>query len=260
MKWILVFLLAANLAHARSSNNAESVLLLNTTTNQIELSQNAQHVRSIASITKLMTAMVALNHDRDLDKKLPLSKRVSSHLPRQHYTRAQLLEAMLIKSDNAAAETLAENHPGGRVAFIEEMNRQAVEWNLSNTQFEDASGLGAGNVSTVYDIAALINIANNYWFIRDTSTKRQISLNTAHNHRQRTVNLTHTANSILELFDNIVVSKTGLTTAAGWCVSLLVTQDQQQWIIVVLGSRSKNQRLKTVQNIMQQHVMQKTLF
>ena len=118
MKWILFVLLAVNLAHARPAPNTDSVLLLNTTTNRVEMSRNADRVRAIASITKIMTAMVALDYDKDLSRRLTLTKRVGSYLPRQQYTREQLLEAMLVKSDNAAAETLAEDYQGGIPAFI----------------------------------------------------------------------------------------------------------------------------------------------
>ena len=141
MRWILPLLLLIGSAWAKPA--PDSVLLLNTSTNHIELSRNADRVRSIASLTKIMTAMVALDYDKDLSRRLTLTQRVGSFLPRQQYTREQLLEAMLVKSDNAAAETLAEDYPGGRTAFIAEMNRQAQAWQLYNTTFDDASGLSA---------------------------------------------------------------------------------------------------------------------
>ena len=82
---------------------ADSVLLYNLTQEQTVMSRDATRLRSIASITKIMTAMVALDHDKDLSRKLTLSRTIRSHLPRQEYTREQLLKAMLINSDNAAA-------------------------------------------------------------------------------------------------------------------------------------------------------------
>ena len=78
MRWILVLAMMVNLAHARPAPNSDSVLLLNTTTHKIELSRNADRVRSIASITKIMTAMVALDYDKDLSRRLTLTKRVGS--------------------------------------------------------------------------------------------------------------------------------------------------------------------------------------
>lgn len=262
MKWILILVMLANLAHARSAKPApdtESVLLLNTTTHQVEWSRNAERVRAIASITKIMTAMVTLDYDKDISRPLTLTRRLGSHLPRQQYTREQLLEAMLVKSDNAAAETLAEDYPGGRTAFIARMNSQAQAWRLGNTHFEDASGLGAGNTSTAHDVAAMMTIAANYWFIRDTSTKKQVAFETRHKKKIRTIKLAHTSGTILFTFDNIIVSKTGLTSAAGWCVGLVVEQNAQQYVIVVLGSRNKAERLSTVKDIMYNHVLDQNL-
>ena len=257
MKWIIFVLLAVNLAHARPAN--DSVLLLNTTTHKTELARNADRVRAIASITKIMTAMVTLDYDKDLSRRLTLTRRVGSFLPRQQYTREQLLEAMLVKSDNGAAETLAEDYPGGRTAFIAEMNRHAERWDLKNTHFEDASGLGAGNTSTVHDVAAMMTTAANYWFIRDTSTKKQVALETRYKKQIRTIRLGHTSGTILFTFDNILVSKTGLTSSAGWCVGLVAEQNGQQYVIVVLGSRNKAERLNTVKNIMYNHVLDQNL-
>ena len=239
--------------------STESVLLLDPAANQVELQRNADRVRSIASLTKIMTAMVALDYDRDLSRRLPLSRRVGSYLPRQEYTREQLLEAMLVKSDNAAAETLAEDYPGGRSAFIAQMNHQAQTLDLKNTHFEDASGLGAGNTSTVHDVAAMMTIASNYWFIRETSIKKQVELETKNRKQSKTIKLSHTSEAILFSFNNILVSKTGLTSAAGWCVGLVVQQNNKKYVIVILGSRTKAERLQTVKNIMNNHVADQNL-
>ena len=259
MRWILILVMMVNLAHARPAPNSDSVLLLNTGTNRIELERNGDRVRSIASITKIMTAMVTLDYDKDLSRRLTLTKRVSSFLPRQQYTREQLLDAMLVKSDNGAAETLAEDYPGGRTAFIKEMNRHAKLWDLKHTRFEDASGLGAGNTSTVHDVAAMMAVAANYWFIRETSIKKQVAFDTRYRKKIRTILLDHTSGNILFSFDNLVVSKTGLTSAAGWCVGLVTEQNGQQYVIVVLGSRNKAERLTTVKNIMYNHVLDQNL-
>jgi D-alanyl-D-alanine endopeptidase (penicillin-binding protein 7) len=234
---------------------ADSVLVYNVSKHQVEMSRNADQVRSIASITKLMTAMVTLDHDKDLSRRLMLSKRVSSHLPRQQYTREQLLHAMLIKSDNAAAETLAADYPGGRTAFVARMNYQAELWGMSKTNFSDPAGLGVFNTSTVHDVAEMVQLASGYWLIRDISSRKQTALDTKYKKRIRTVNLAHTSGPLLFTFDNVIVSKTGLTNAAGWCVGMLVEQDKQQYVVVVLGSKNKQERLRTVNNIRYNHVV-----
>lgn len=239
--------------------SAESVLLYNISRNKVEMSRDADQVRSIASITKVMTAMIALDYDIDLSRKLMLSKRVQSHLPRQLYTREQLLKAMLIKSDNAAAETLAEDYPGGRSAFIARMNHQADLWEMKNTKFVDPSGLGVFNVSTARDVADLMQTSTGYWFIREVSGLKQVAFETKYAKKIRTINLAHTSGPLLFTFDNVLVSKTGLTTAAGWCVGMVVEQNQQQYVVVVLGSKNKKQRLDTVKDIRYNHVVDTNL-
>lgn len=262
MKWILIFVMLVNLAHAgpvKPTPDTESVLLLNTTTHRVELARNADRVRPIASITKIMTAMVTLDHDKDLNRPLTLTRRVGSYLPRQQYTREQLLTAMLVKSDNGAAETLAEDYPGGRTAFVARMNSQARTWQMHSTHFEDASGLSSGNISTAHDVAVMMTTAANYWFIRDTSIKKQVAFETRYKKKIQTIKLAHTSKDMLFSFDNIIVSKTGLTSAAGWCVGVVAEQNGQQYVIVVLGSRNKADRLSTVKNIMSNHVLDQNL-
>jgi D-alanyl-D-alanine endopeptidase (penicillin-binding protein 7) len=234
---------------------ADSVLLYNVTQHRIEMSRAADQVRSIASITKVMTAMVALDYDKDLSRKLMLSKRVHSHLPRQLYTREQLLKAMLVKSDNAAAETLAEDYPGGRSAFVARMNHQAALWELHHTNFVDPSGLGVFNTSTARDVADMMHVASGYWLIQEISGQKHVALETKFRKRIRTINLEHTSGPLLFAFDSVLVSKTGLTTAAGWCVGMVVKQNNQQYIVVVLGAKNKKERLNTVKDIRYNHVV-----
>jgi D-alanyl-D-alanine endopeptidase (penicillin-binding protein 7) len=220
MKIILatIFALLSTLAYAAKD---DSVLLYNVKQHRVEMSRNADQIRSIASITKLMTAMVTLDYDKDLSRRLPLSRSVHSHLPRQSYTREQLLNAMLVKSDNAAAETLAEDYPGGRTSFIAAMNRYAFVWNMKRTQFVDPSGLGVFNVSTAREVADLVHTASGYWFIRDASSKKHVALETKYRKKITTIRLDHTSGPLLFTFDNVVISKTGLTNSAGWCVGLM---------------------------------------
>jgi D-alanyl-D-alanine endopeptidase (penicillin-binding protein 7) len=234
---------------------ADSVLVYNVARHRVEMSRNADKVRSIASITKLMTAMIALDYDKDLSRKLMLSKRVQGHLPRQLYTREQLIKAMLVKSDNAAAETLAEDYPGGRSAFIARMNHQAELWGMKHTNFVDPSGLGVFNTSTARDLSELMTAALSYWLIREVSTQKHIAFETKYQKKIRTISLSHTSGPLLFAFDNVLVSKTGLTTAAGWCVGMVVEQNRQQYIVVVLGSRNKNERLNTVKDIRYNHIV-----
>ena len=232
----------------------DSVYLYNVTEDRIEYQRNADQVRSIASITKIMTAMVTLDYNKDLSKRLMLSRAVHSHLPRQEYTREQLLRAMLINSDNAAAETIASDYPGGRTAFIARMNMQADIWGMRHTNFVDPSGLGVFNTSTARDVANMMNTAAGYWFILDVSSRKQTAIETKYKKRIRTITLPHTSGPLLFEFDSVLVSKTGLTKAAGWCVGMVVEQNKKQHIVVVLGSRNKRERLNTVKDIRYNHI------
>jgi D-alanyl-D-alanine endopeptidase (penicillin-binding protein 7) len=234
-----------------------SILVYNNTTGKVAMSQGPSTARPIASITKLMTAMITLDYDKDLSKQVMLSNKVASSLPRQHYSRLDLINAMLIKSDNAAAETIAEDYPGGRIEFIKRMNSQAKSWGLLDTHFEDASGLGINNTSTSMDIANLISIASKYWLISDISIKKQASFDTQVKHKIKKLILPHTNSQMLLEFDNIITNKTGFTNPAGWCVALLVTHNEQEFAIIVLGSKNKLERRALVNQAMHSHILNK---
>lgn len=212
--------------------------------------KDINEVRPIASITKLMTAMVALDYDFYLERKLVLSRRVPGQLPPGLYSRLDLIKALLVRSDNAAAETLAEDYPGGRSAFIAAMNRAAVRYSMTSTRFIDPSGLGVFNTSTVADISRMLDAASGYWLIKEISTKKQIAIETAHGKQPRTVLLNNTNSSLLLTFDTITMSKTGYTNPAGFCVAMVVEIRQHRYHVIVLGSKNKNDRFNTVKNVL----------
>jgi len=232
-----------------------SIIVYNISHSRVEYARNVQVQRPIASVTKIMTAMVTLDYDKDLSRTLKLSTRVGSSLPNQQYNRWQLLQAMLVRSDNAAAETLAADYPGGRTGFIERMNTQAREWGMQNTRFEDPTGISAGNISNVEEIASMMETSAAYWVIREISTRKQVAIETQFKKRVRTINLNNTNFPLLFEFDNILISKTGLTSRAGWCLGLIVEQNRQQYAVVVLGAKSKQDRFRTVEKIMYNHII-----
>lgn len=236
------------------SKNNPSILVYNKTTNTTILAQGVDTVRPVASITKLMTAMITLDYDKDLSRLVMLSNRVPSSLPRQPYTRLDLINAMLIRSDNAAAETLAEDYPGGRVEFIKRMNQQAKDWDILHTHFEDASGLGSQNTSTAVDISNIIITASSYWLINDTSIKKQALIEAKIKNKIKRIILPHTNSQMLLEFDNIVTTKTGFTNPAGWCIALLIKHNGQEFVVVVLGSKNKLERRKLVEKVMHTHI------
>jgi D-alanyl-D-alanine endopeptidase (penicillin-binding protein 7) len=149
---------------------------------------------------------------------------------------------MLISSDNGAAEAIAQDYPGGRSAFVAEMNRYARMWDLRDTKFVDPSGLGVFNVTTAQDLTEMVQIAASYWFIQEVSGQSTVQLKKSDRTRGNTVNLIHTSQQLLTVFDRVTVSKTGFTTPAGWCVAMLVEHNTQQYVVIVLGSSSKLDR------------------
>jgi D-alanyl-D-alanine endopeptidase (penicillin-binding protein 7) len=253
------FLFAVLIMLSGTLHAEESIWVYNTTDQRVEFENNADQVRPIASITKIMTALVALEHDTNLQRTLTMSSRVGSYLPRKKYSRYELLMAMLVRSDNAAAETFAENYPGGRSAFIAAMNSMAQQLNLHSMKFDDPSGLSSKNTATARDVGAMMHIAAQHWLIRHISVKQQVEFETTHGKRVTYIHLVNTNQPVLIEFGSIVLSKTGLTSPAGWCVGLVTEQNQKQYVIVILGSRTKKERISMVQNIMYKHVLNQNL-
>ena len=231
-----------------------SIWVYNQTQDTIVFNQDANTVRPIASITKLMTAVVALDHDSTLTRSVKLVNRVGSSLPPGQYTRRQLFDAMLVRSDNAAAETLAQDFPGGRVAFVRAMNRRAAGLGMRSTRFQDPSGLSRNNSGTAGDISTLVMTAGKYTLIREISVQQQVRIESHFKQRIRIIALPNTNQPVLFGFDNIQVSKTGFTNPAGWCVALLVERNKQTFAVVVLGSENKARRLDTVRDLMYNHI------
>ena len=255
MKYLaIIFLFVATTVLAREP----SVYVYNETLDRIEHQRNSTEYRPIASVTKLMTAMVALDHSKDLFRRLPLNTTVRSNLPRGTYTRQELFNAMLVRSDNAAAETLAADYPGGRKEFIWKMNQQAKDWGI-NAVFRDPTGLDRGNMATAGDVGTMAAYAAGYWVIRDASVKKTVAFERKFKKRLRTIQLNNTNRPLLMEFDEIIVSKTGLTGPAGYCVALVVEHEKQRRVIVVLGEKNKTRRTDTVQDIMYNHVLDQNL-
>ena len=207
--------------------------------------------RPIASLSKIMTAMVVLDSTVSLSEPLVIdNRRANSRLPRREYSRLELLHAMLIQSDNAAAETLSENHPGGRSVFMFMMNAKAAELGLPNTQFNDPSGLSVFNVSTPSEVKEMFKAALQYDLIRSISTLKEVQIPASK--KKHAVSLVNTNFNTLSQFKDIVVSKTGFTNPAGFCMGLILNRQGHKFIVVVLGAKNKAQRQSAVNRIMQQ--------
>jgi len=236
-----------------------SVMVTNITDGTITRSQNIDKVRALASMTKLMTAVVALDYDHDMNRRLVLSKNAGSKMPRREYTRGELFHMLLIRSDNAAAETLASDYPGGRQQFMRHMNSRALMLDMYNTHFDDPSGLSKYNVSTASDVTQMVVEASKYSEIRDISTKKIATILTQIKQKNRVLVLHNTNTAILSQVNGVQVSKTGYTNPAGFCVAIMVhkingDKDYHE-IIVVMGARNPAHRVDTVKRVVYNEVI-----
>jgi D-alanyl-D-alanine endopeptidase (penicillin-binding protein 7) len=232
----------------------QTILVYNETTNKTVIETNPYQIRPIASITKLMTAIVSIDYDTDLSRPLKLVGKVGGILPRGTWTRSEIFHAMLIRSDNDAAETLAADYPGGRPAFIKAMNKKAHELKMPWARFDDPSGLISSNVTTAEGVKILLQASSMYPLIREISVKKQALFDQRFKKKIRKIVLPNTNSPMLLEFDSIVITKTGLTNPAGWCLGLVVEKNQQRYIVVILGARNKLERLKIAKEIMYNHI------
>lgn len=188
-------------------------------------SQNADQQRSIASITKLMTAMVVLDAGQDLDERI------------NGVSRKDLLQLMLVKSDNRAAETLCENYPSGRVGCITAMNFKAWNLGLPNTHYADASGLNIMNVSTAEELVKIVIASSQYKEIVEAS-------NTSHGKiKKKKSTFAFNNTNPLVATKEFVVSKTGYIRASGGCIVMMLDTKIGRRIVVLLNSKNTRTRI-----------------
>jgi D-alanyl-D-alanine carboxypeptidase len=212
--------------------------------NEYQMVYNRSEVRSIASVTKLFTATTIVREGLDLNERVKVQGKAKGRFPKGlMVSRKDLMKAMLISSDNLAAETLANTYPGGFDQFIIDTNIWVKGWGLTDTTIVDASGLLAGNVSNVDNLTSFLYKIRHYDVIRAISAEEQATLKLPKGKKTIKINLKNT-NSVLFQFDNILISKTGTTSAAGKCVVMLVEKNKTYHAVIVLGQRSRQERHK----------------
>ena len=235
---------------------AAAAIIYNPETNQILWEENSQTQRSIASITKVMTATVFLESNPDLTQPITIERNdvfqaSTTHLKaNDQLTADDVLHLMIISSDNAAARALARVSPFGSDGFVRRMNEKAAELGLQSTVYADPSGLLSENLSSAYDMARLITHASSDERIASIMRTPEYSVRTAKN---RLISI-HSTNHLLGR-DNVDVraGKTGFITKAGYCLATLLRLPQgqggQQVAVVVLGARSNAGRFMETQNL-----------
>jgi D-alanyl-D-alanine endopeptidase (penicillin-binding protein 7) len=212
-------------------------------TSQLLYAKNPDQVTPIASITKLMTAIVILAAKLPLAEVLTVSDEDVDELKGtgsalsvgSRLTREDLLHIALMASENRAAACLSRYYPGGRAAFIEAMNRKARELGMENTHFANPNGLTAENVSTAWDLVKLVKAASQYPLIRQfsTDTKYDVFVGQTGERRLRYANTNHL---IGRPGWEIELQKTGYISESGRCLVMQAQVDGRHLIMVFLDS------------------------
>ena len=228
---------------------SSKALVINQLTGEIIYAKNTSQSTPIASVTKLMTAMVMLDAHLPMDDLLFIGDEDVDYLKRTHsrlnvgtqLTRGELLQLALMSSENRAASALARNYPGGIGAFMVAMNRKAEVLGMKSTRFYDATGLDSNNVSTAEDLVKMVNAAYHYPEIRQVTTtaSQEITLYG----RENPINFVNT-NSLVRGSDWVIgLSKTGFINEAGRCLVMQAEISGQPMIIVLLDSAGKQSRI-----------------
>ena len=217
------------------------------TSGTVLFEKNSDAVLPIASITKLMTAMVVLDAKQNLQESLAVSDDDVDMLRRTHsrlivgtqLSREDMLRLALMSSENRAASSLARHYPGGAAAFTEAMNRKARDLGLADTRFYDSTGLNANNVSSARDLCKMVAAAAKYPVIREFTTTAEYTV-TLRGRPQAF----HNTNALVRNPEwQIGVSKTGFINEAGRCLVMQAWLNQKPMIIVLLDSWGKLTRL-----------------
>jgi D-alanyl-D-alanine endopeptidase (penicillin-binding protein 7) len=252
----LVFVLALTIGFAQAADpkplkpaslRSASVIVLDAGTGEVVIDKNADAVVPIASITKLMTAMVILDRGLELDQRIVLSrddvdarKGTRSRLRNGAVlTRDELMLLALMSSENKAAAALGRTYPDGYGAFVTAMNDKAQALGMTDSRFVDATGLSPRNVSSARDLAKLVNAAHEYPLIRDYSTRSRATVKVY----GRPLAFGNTNGLVRSAHWNIGLSKTGYISEAGRCLVMRVQMASKDLVVVLLDSWGKNSRV-----------------
>jgi D-alanyl-D-alanine endopeptidase (penicillin-binding protein 7) len=196
---------------------------------------NITEVRSIASITKLMTVMAVIDNNQNMQEKIG------------KYTREQHIQLALVKSDNNSAKVLCDNFPGGRFECIRYMNEKANYLGMLRTKFVEPTGLSPMNISTALDLLRLVFEASHYSEITQASRTAVLTIKTGK--QSQSFNNT---NPIVGKRHSFIVSKTGTTNAAGGCIVMMLDTEVGRRIVIVLGSKNGKVRIPEAEYIVSQ--------
>lgn len=222
-------------------------LVIDQDTQQVLFSKNPNAVLPIASITKLMTAMVVLEAGQSLDEQLLITQddvdtekgsgsrlRVGSSL-----SRGDMLHLALMASENRAANALGRYYPGGLTVFVDAMNRKARSLGMTNTRYVEPTGLSSANQSSAHDLSVLVRAASEHQLIRELSTTADLSVNVG----SRSLQFRNTNGLIRNPSWEIGLQKTGYISEAGRCVVMQAQLAGRKLIMVLLDSAGRYSRI-----------------
>lgn len=241
MKRLLVLLslfISANAIASKPTFTSQSYLIADST-GEIIKEHNSNAVRPIASISKLIVALLASEQNLDEDINIPSRRIMHSHIPKSQLTmtRKELLTLALVRSDNFAAQILCLNISN----CIESMNKKAIELGMLHTKFDDPTGLSINNVSTASDLLKLMLVASNNQLLSDLSSMPTAIINTGKNIIQ-IKNTNPLTGGKLQVF----LSKTGFTNPAGGCIVMAINSPIGQRFLILLGSRNTRTRITEI--------------
>jgi len=254
----LFFVLAITIGFAQAQEakaqkavylRSSSALVLDADTGEVVIDKNADTVTPIASITKLMTAMVVLDANLPLDEPLDVDlgdldmiKGSSSRLSMGiELPRREMLRLALMASENRAASALARHYPGGTPAFVAAMNAKAASLGMTRSHFDDSTGLSPSNVSTARDLARMVEAAAAYPLIREFSITPSHVVEVQPT--GRVLGFNNSNRLVQSSAWDIQLQKTGYIREAGRCVVMLVQIASKPVVIVLLDSVGKYTRL-----------------
>ncbi|MEQ1804981.1 MAG: D-alanyl-D-alanine endopeptidase [Burkholderiaceae bacterium] len=232
---------------------SSAALVIDQETSEVLVSKNADAVLPIASLTKLMTALVIAEAKIPLGELLTVSQddvdtekgsrsrlKVGTQL-----TRSEMLHLALMASENRAAHTLGRTFPGGSEAFVEAMNAKSKELGMGDTSFVESTGLSSRNRSSARDLATLVGAAHQHPIIREMSVSHQAKVEVGRRNLQF-----HTTNRLVLRADwDIGLQKTGYITEAGRCLVMQATLSGRPLIMVFLDSAGKHSRLGDAERV-----------
>ena len=252
-------LLAMSALHATANTirdpklKSSSVLVIDQKDSSVLYSRHADVAMPIASITKLMTALVVLDAKQPLDEPIQITN-ADRNLQKGGFsrlavgttlTRGDLMHLALMSSENRAAHALGNNYPGGMPAMVAAMNAKAAALGMTHAHFVDPTGLSSENVACPEDLSKLVNAASHNPTIREYSTDPSYAVKV----RRRLVEFRNTDNLVKNPTWNIVVQKTGYIAEAGKCLVMAAVIEGRSVIIVLLDSFGKYTRVADAKRI-----------